>query len=107
MITIYIERNKEGHIVAFAADGHSGYAELGSDIVCAGVSTLLQTALLGLTEYLALRVSYKVSPGKMSVALLDQDTNGQTDAVLESMMLGLRQIAKTYDKYVCIKEHRR
>lgn len=107
MITVQIERNKEGRIVAFAANGHSGYAELGSDIVCAGVSTLLQTALLGLTEYLALRVSYKVSSGNMQVALLDTNSNSQADAILESMMLGLRQIAKTYDKYVCIKEHRR
>jgi hypothetical protein len=30
------------------ADGHAGYAEYGKDIVCAAISTIMQTALLGI-----------------------------------------------------------
>lgn len=34
--------------VLISIKGHAGYAEHGKDIVCAGVSTLVQTMLLGL-----------------------------------------------------------
>ena len=39
-------------IAGFRAKGHSGYAESGSDIVCAAVSAITQTACLGLMERL-------------------------------------------------------
>lgn len=38
---------KEGKIV-LDADGHANYAPHGQDIVCASVSAILQTAVLGL-----------------------------------------------------------
>ena len=43
---------RQGSIIGFAAQGHSGYAESGSDIVCAAVSALTQTCELGLEEVL-------------------------------------------------------
>ncbi len=41
MITIIY--NEAGHDMILRAEGHAGYAEKGSDIVCAAVSTLMQT----------------------------------------------------------------
>lgn len=42
MIDIYIDEH------TISIQGHAGYAEPGKDIVCAGVSAILQTAQLGL-----------------------------------------------------------
>ena len=36
MITVTFER-KEDRVISFTAEGHAGYAEAGSDIVCAAV----------------------------------------------------------------------
>lgn len=45
------------------AVGHAGYAEHGKDIVCAAISTIMQTALLGIQavaqqypEYVSLKI---------------------------------------------------
>ena len=47
MTDITITR-KDNSIVEVSASGHTGYGVSGEDIVCAGVSTLIQSALLGL-----------------------------------------------------------
>lgn len=46
MIKIYVSK-KEGD-VSIDVVGHAEYDEYGKDIVCAGVSAIVQTALLGL-----------------------------------------------------------
>jgi uncharacterized protein len=40
-------RMKSGEMQIHAV-GHAGYAEHGKDIVCAAISTIMQTALLGI-----------------------------------------------------------
>ena len=44
MITVTFVKNEDRKITGLFMDGHAGYAEAGSDIVCAGASTLLYTA---------------------------------------------------------------
>ena len=60
MITITMHRDKEYRYTGFTISGHADYAEEGSDIVCAAVSALSQTALLGLMEYASKDVPYEV-----------------------------------------------
>ena len=58
MVKIKVSRNGEGYITGIEANGHSGYAEAGSDIVCAIVSTAVQSVVLCCEE-----VPWYVSPG--------------------------------------------
>jgi uncharacterized protein YsxB (DUF464 family) len=46
---------KDGDRTKIDVGGHSGYASAGKDIVCAGVSVLVQTMIMGL---MALAQSY-------------------------------------------------
>ena len=94
---------QNGQIGGFSVKGHSGTAERGADIVCAGVSSLAQTALLGLMRQINAAVDYKVTGGDMSVFLQDAPTE-LTEAVLQTMRLGLIEIAKQYPQAVKIKE---
>ena len=50
-ITLFRSRS---HAIGFEAEGHTGYAEEGSDIVCAAVSALTQGAVIGLKEVIGL-----------------------------------------------------
>ena len=68
MTTIRIFRT-EGHITAVNVEGHTGYAEEGSDIVCAAVSALTQGALLGIREVAGIRAESRVSDGRLTFKL--------------------------------------
>lgn len=106
MTIIKIVRNKNS-IVEMEVKGHTNYAKQGQDIVCAAVSALTQTALLGLIKHLKLQIEYHVSDeGHLSFNLQGQE-NEQTDAILETMLYGLQEIAYAYSKHVRIEDSRR
>ncbi len=58
MISAVLYR-EEGRYTGFRAEGHSGYAEAGSDIVCAAVSVLGCTCVNSLESLLGVRVRMK------------------------------------------------
>ncbi|HHT48851.1 MAG TPA: ribosomal-processing cysteine protease Prp [Firmicutes bacterium] len=96
-----------GRLVGFKAKGHTGYAQAGQDIVCAGVSTLIQTAVLGLQELagLDLEIKQEQKSGFFScfIVTTDDETKlAKADLILNLMYLGLQQIALDYQKYVQI-----
>ncbi|MDR3348199.1 MAG: ribosomal-processing cysteine protease Prp [Acidaminococcales bacterium] len=107
MIKIKIRRSN-GRITACEVTGHAGTDEKGKDIVCAAVSALTETALLGLGRCAGARLEYKVSrrPALLSFALKDAP-NDKTDAILETMLLGLTEIAGTYKNSLELAEYRR
>ena len=58
--TVTFVRRSDGALVGYRATGHTGYAEAGEDIVCAGVSALTQSTLNGLLNVLKAPVGHKV-----------------------------------------------
>ena len=59
MITVTVTRDTKG-LSGFTISGHAGYDEAGSDIVCAAVSAVSETTLLGLLRYLPDETYYDV-----------------------------------------------
>lgn len=106
MVKVIIERDVNNNIVSYNAKGHSDYAERGQDIVCAAVSTLLQTTLLGLTKLANTKLTFKIADGNMKVQLT-QNPNHDSNLILECMQLGLIEIENAYRDCVQITERRR
>ena len=106
MIKVEIFKESTDRIVGFEVAGHSGTAEHGQDIVCAGVSSLAQTALLGLGEHLHRDMDYSVASGKLKMQLKGAPDE-LTEAILQTMLLGLMEIAKLSPEGVRIQEQRR
>ena len=106
MTIIKIVRNEQS-IVEVEVKGHSGYAKHGQDIVCAAISALTQTALLGLIKHVKLQVEHEVAAEEYLRFSLRGQENEQTDAILETMLYGLQEIADAYHKYVRIEDSRR
>lgn len=106
MIKIWAERNDEGQLNRVKVTGHAKAGKHGQDIVCAGVSALTQTALLGLLEYLHHDVKYSIKPGYLLIKL-EESPNEQTQTLLETMLLGLKGMAQEYEKNILIHERRR
>ena len=96
MIKVKIFFQPDGRISGFDVSGHSG-----EDIVCAGVSSLTDTAFLGITEYLHREVSYDAASGKLRMELKGSPDE-QTESILQTMLLGLSAIAEAYPKAVRI-----
>lgn len=102
MIEIVFKTEKN-RVKGFSVTGHANTAPHGHDIICAGVSALTQTALLGLGEHLKKNIDYKADSGDLFLNLKDEPDE-LTDAILKTMKLGLNEIAKLYPKIVKIKE---
>lgn len=106
MIKIAIHRNLANLITGFTVGGHANTAPHGQDIVCAAVSALTQTAVLGLECYLKRSSTLDIASGKLQVELEDAPDQ-LTGAILETMLLGLLEIEKINPQFVRISEHRR
>ena len=98
MIKITIcERN--GKIWAFQVKGHSGYAEFGNDIVCSGVSTATQMAVVGLKEVLKLETQVDIKDGYLHLELLKEDEFAKAQDILLAMTKTLENIhERMYNK---------
>lgn len=106
MICVKVFSQADGKVSGFSVTGHSGTADRGKDIVCAGVSSLAQTALLGIAEYLHREVDYDVASGKLIVRLKSAPDD-LTEAIMQTMLLGLREIQKISPEAIHISEQRR
>ena len=103
MISVKIFVNEDGMIDGYAVSGHSGTAARGQDIVCAGVSALTQSALLGIMEHLHRTVNYDIASGNLVMRLIESP-NDCTEAILRTMYMGLAEIEKISPKGIQIQE---
>jgi uncharacterized protein YsxB (DUF464 family) len=104
MLKASIQRNRDGQIVALEASGHADAGKRGRDIVCAAVSALTQSALLGLERYAGGAFTAQIKDGFLSLRLADAP-NTRAEAILETMYLGLLEIAKAYPKNFQLEEY--
>lgn len=106
MIKVKIVRDKQGFIWNFIIKGHAGYRKSGEDIVCAGVSAIAYTAVGALNEMAGVS-DFIEKDGFMKCSIPDNidDSLKQTvKIILESMVIGLKQIENSYSKYVVVEE---
>lgn len=107
MIKVNVLRDQEHHIKEFKVTGHAYAAEAGKDIVCAAISALTQTTILGLCEVLKIQASYKISEGYLECKLPDDLTEEkqlQAHNLLETMVLGIKNIQESYSKYIIVHD---
>lgn len=103
MTHIDVKRNVEGHIVECHFRGHAKAGPYGEDIVCAAISMLSQTSLLGLHEVAKQSMEYRIEDGELDILLSEPITErGQT--ILETMLLGIKNVANQYSDFVRVSE---
>ncbi|HHU82426.1 MAG TPA: ribosomal-processing cysteine protease Prp [Firmicutes bacterium] len=97
---------QEGDLfTGFRAEGHTGYAPAGSDIVCAGISALLQSTVIALAELLAIPVELKTEKKtglficRLPAALTGEERE-KADLLLRSAHRGLLRMADEYSEYL-------
>lgn len=110
MITVTLQRDPGGYIRRFRATGHSGYADSGSDIICAAITAIAATAIGSLQDLAGLDPAYTLEDGLIECLAPAPHTmtDGQYQAartLMDAAAIGCQQIQNSYGKkYVRIKE---
>ena len=106
-MTVVEIKRESGHIVSLTADGHTGYGVSGEDIVCAALSSIIQTALLGLMQVVGLNIKFtrRDEEGYLSFTLpkLSLDLRHDADLILDTMLLGISDLYESYSDFIELK----
>ena len=100
MIEVRLHK-KEGKISAFEFSGHSGFAEAGSDIVCAAVSSAAYLTANTLLETVGVKADAEVDDGYMKF-VVDETCKSRASDFLNGFALHLNQLREQYPAYVSI-----
>ena len=94
-------------ITGFSVSGHSGYAEAGSDIVCAYVSAVVTMAEATINDVCGAKAKVRVKDEDARVTLTlptSCDEEESVQAVLAGMMLTLLSLRDDYPDYIEVLE---
>lgn len=95
----YIEYYDNGNEFSLEVQGHAGYDVKGQDIVCAGISTLVQTLIAHMDE-----VSDRSDNHYRSGYAWVYGSGYEAVEAFRTIMTGLQLVYATYPEYIVIKE---
>lgn len=67
MLEVIVRRDGRQRLSSLFADGHTDWADEGTDLVCAAVSAILQAAWLGLSEVAHVPVDASKAKGRLAL----------------------------------------
>lgn len=107
MIKAVVYRNKENCIYKFRLTGHAGFAQEGSDIVCAAVSVLVLNTINAIEAFTEMDFSCDANETKggfLEMELVQEQISHDASLLLETMAMGLRDVAREYSGYIKLIE---
>ena len=81
-------------------EGHAGYAEAGKDIVCAGVTALVENLIDSIEGLTVDTIQYEISPGRADIHYKDLSEEGKL--LVDSFFLGICAVERDFPRYVKI-----
>jgi len=104
MIVLSVDR-EAGKVRGFTVEGHARFAPHGRDLVCAAVSMLAQSVLLGLHHHVKLDIGFNIddAAGRLTCRLPEKMAPEQhlmAEAVIQTMVLGCQNLQETYPQYL-------
>ena len=98
---------EDERITGFSVSGHSGYAEAGSDIVCAAISAVVTMAEATINDVCGAKAKVRVKEEDARVTLTlpaSCDEEETVQAVLAGMMVTLLSLRDDYPDYIEVLE---
>ena len=93
---------EDDRITGFSVSGHSGYAEAGSDIVCAAISAVVTMAEATINDVCGAKAKVRVKDEQARITLTlpaSCDEEETVQAVLTGMMVTLISLQEQYPDY--------
>ena len=99
---------KNNLFIGFKAEGHSGYSEAGTDIVCSAVSTATQMTAVGLKQTLKMNVVVERNDKKGFLKLLFAKNSTNEEILIaqpwfETLKISLEDVEKDFKKYLSLE----
>lgn len=96
---------KNNLIFDVECDGHTNYGEKGEDIVCASLSSIVQTSVLGLLMVAELELDMKRDDekGYLKFTLPEKLSNTQKTqaaAILDTMLCGISDLYESFSDFI-------
>lgn len=96
---------KDNSIVSVECQGHTGYACEGEDIVCSALSSIVQTAALGLMQAAGIDIVYtaKAENGYLKMTLpdkLSKEKRRDADMILNTLYLGIADLHEGFSDFI-------
>jgi len=96
-ITIYRNQNRE--VERFSCTGHAGYAASGNDIVCASISVLVINTINSIETFTSTAFICEAEEETGDIDFrFTEDISPDASLLIESMILGLKEIQNDYGK---------
>ena len=98
---------EEERITGFSVSGHSGYAEAGSDIVCAAISAVVAMTEATINDICGAKAKVRVKEDDARITLTlptSCDEEETVQAVLSGLLLTLLNLREDYEDYIEVLE---
>lgn len=95
----------DSEAIGFEISGHSGYAEAGSDIICAAVSSAVGLSISAITDVIGAAAKVSVNDTDAHVLLvLSEKDNLEAKNMISALLLHLVALRDEYPKYIEVLE---
>ncbi len=94
---------RDGRTVKVKCVGHSGLAQSGQDLLCAAVSTLIQTAYIALND-ISSGLGYKRKDGFFEFDVPSGEAAHDADVIVRAMYLGLKDLQSGFPQNLKLEE---
>ena len=81
--------------------GHAGFTEAGKDIVCAGVTALVQGLIKSVESLTSDQIQYDITPGRADIYF--KNLSGAGRLLVDSFFIGICMIADEFPDHVRIE----
>ena len=98
---------EDDRITGFSVSGHSGYAEAGSDIVCAAISAVVTMAEATINDVCGAKAKVRVKDEDARITLTlpsSCDEEETVQAVLSGLLVTLINFREQYPDYIEVLE---
>ncbi len=95
---------KDGMLSGVRVAGHSGYAEAGSDIVCAAVTSALRLCVCQLVDVLGLNADISVSDSDADITVKVHDDLTKAQNSFVALRMHYAELGKEFPKNIKLLE---
>ena len=96
------------NFVGFECRGHTGYAEYGKDVLCATISGIAQSCLIGMIKVLNInpKVTRNDDSGYLKIELPDnisEDITAKASLLIAVVYESIKDLLEGYSKYISME----
>lgn len=99
---------KDGKFVGVECSGHCEYVEEGEDIVCSSLSSIIQTAVLGIMHIVGVNIAFETDAKDgylyaMLPKVMSKSQEHDADVILRTAYLGASDLYENFSDYISLE----